>query len=52
MSNDERRFKNEEVRIRRTNESRITTNKVSFACPPRRVSRLLPAAAGRLLEVS
>ena len=41
MSNDERRFKNEEVRIRRTYESHITTNKVSFL-----VSRFL------LLEAS
>jgi hypothetical protein len=36
MSNDERRFKNEEVRIRRKYESSIITNKVSFL-----VSRLL-----------
>jgi len=28
MSNDERRIKNEEVEIRRTNESCISTNKV------------------------
>ena len=30
MSNDERQIKNEEVEIRRTNESCISTNKVSF----------------------
>jgi hypothetical protein len=56
MSNAERRLKNEEVKIRRTYESRITTNKVSlarrgglglfppyFACPPRRVFFVLSA---------
>jgi len=37
MSNAERRLKNEEVEIRGTNESRISTNKVSFLA-----SRLLP----------
>jgi len=45
MSNAERRLKNEEVEIRGTNESRISTNKVSFLA-----SRILSAAADRLLN--